>query len=152
MKKFLLFFLCVLLFSEDHQLIFRLFFVFLQFFSAKSSVFCWNLDSSYSLTLPTVWRIKTYIFIKITIVIGDYLVFLLFRCDFFCLRFRVYLIKEKSDWADILTSEGDWLVLFSLARKIKIHKTNCSFWPFTFLHCFLLFPLLWGQKTKVSQP
>ena len=105
----------------------------------KITRFCWNLDSSYSFTLPIVWRIKIFIFIKITTVIGDYLVFLLFRCDFFCLRFRLYLIKEKSNWPEILTNEGDWLVLFSLARKITMHNINCSFWPFTFLNCFLLF-------------
>ena len=91
---------------------------------------------------------KISIFIKITIVTGDYLVFLLFRYDFFCLRFRLYLFKEKSNWAEILTSEVDWLVLFSLSRKITIYKINCSFWPFTFLHCFLLFSIILSAENK----
>ena len=54
MKKFLLFFLCILLLFEDHQLIFPLFFVFSQYLGEKSSVFAeiWP--------VARVWRQLSY--------------------------------------------------------------------------------------------
>ena len=144
-KYFLLFLLYC---SIGYQLMFPLFFVFSQYLCEKSFAFAqiW--------TVAVFWCYLSHkeknrvVFQEIPIVVGNYLVFLLFKCDFFCLCLQQYLSKGKSNWTGNLTTDGNWLVKFSYARKKQNFKFDCSFGLFTFLHCFLLFAISLRAKKK----